>query len=68
LAKLDPGASELACGRLCRFRLEVDALAAAAARLRGVSLNGTGGAVRPGVEAIDNLTDLPSLIEDLRLI
>jgi len=45
-----------------------DALLAAAAGLRGIWLSGTVGAVPTGVEAIDNLTDLPSLIEDLRLI
>ena len=49
-------------------RLEVDALAATAAGLRGIWLNRTGDAVPPGVEAVDNLTDLPSLLEELRLI
>jgi hypothetical protein len=36
--------------------------------LRGIWLNRTGDAVPPGVEAVDNLTDLPSLLEELRLI
>jgi len=49
-------------------RLEVDALAATAAGLRGIWLNRTGNAVPPGVEAVDNLTDLPGLLEGLRLI
>jgi putative hydrolase of the HAD superfamily len=77
VAKPDPRAFELACGRLgvpphaaiyIGDRLEVDALAATAAGLRGIWLNRTGGAVPPGVEAVGNLTDLPSLLEDLRLI
>lgn len=49
-------------------QLEVDALAATAAGLRGIWLNRTGDAVPPGVEAVDNLSDLPSLLEELRLI
>jgi putative hydrolase of the HAD superfamily len=42
-------------------QLVADALAATAAGLRGIWLNRTGKAVPSGVEAIDNLTDLPSL-------
>jgi putative hydrolase of the HAD superfamily len=77
VAKPDPRAFELACVRLgvpvraavyVGDRLEVDALAATAAGLRGIWLNRTGDAVPPGVEAVDNLTDLPSLLEELRLI
>jgi hypothetical protein len=49
-------------------QLEVDARAATAAGLRGIWLNRTGDAVPPGVEAIDNLTDLPSRLAGLRLI
>jgi len=77
VAKPDPRAFELACVHLgvparaavyVGDRLEVDALAATAAGLRGIWLNRNGGAVPPGVEAVDSLTDLPSLLEDLRLI
>jgi putative hydrolase of the HAD superfamily len=77
VAKPDPRAFELACGRLGVLthaavyigdQLEVDALAAKAAGLRGIWLNRTGDTVPLGVEAMDNLTDLPSLLEDLRLI
>ena len=77
VAKPDPRAFELACVQLgvpphavvyIGDRLEVDALAATAAGLRGIWLNRTDDAVPPGVEAIDNLTDLPSLLEELRLI
>jgi putative hydrolase of the HAD superfamily len=49
-------------------RLEVDALAATAAGLRGIWLNRAGGAVPPRAEAVDNLTDLPSLLQELPLI
>jgi putative hydrolase of the HAD superfamily len=49
-------------------RLEVDARAATAAGLRGIWLNRMGDAVPTGVEAVDNLTDLPGLLEELRLI
>jgi putative hydrolase of the HAD superfamily len=77
VAKPDPRVFELACVRLgvparaavyVGDRLEVDARAATAAGLRGIWLNRTGGAVPSGVEAIGSLTDLPSLLEDLRLI
>ena len=77
VAKPDPRAFELACVRLgvpphaavyIGDQLEVDALAATAAGLRGIWLNRNGGAVPSGVEAIDSLTDLPSLLEELRLI
>jgi putative hydrolase of the HAD superfamily len=77
VAKPDPRTFELACVRLgvparaavyVGDRLQVDALAATAAGLRGIWLNRTGGAVPSGVEAIGSLTDLPSLLEDLRLI
>ena len=76
-AKPDPRTSELACLRLgvparaavyVGDQREVDALAATAAGLRGIWLNRNGGAVPPGVEAVGNLTDLPSLLEELRLI
>ena len=77
VAKPDPRAFELACVHLgvpphaavyIGDQLEVDALAATAAGLRGIWLNRNGGAVPSGVEAIDSLTDLPSLLEDRRLI
>ena len=77
VAKPDPRIFELACLRLgvpahaavyVGDQLEVDALAATAAGLRGIWLNRNGCAVPPGVEAIDSLTDLPNLLEDLRLI
>ena len=77
VAKPDPRAFEQACVRLgvpahaavyVGDQLEVDALAATAAGLRGIWLNRNGGAVPPGVEAVGNLTDLPSLLEELRLI
>ena len=77
VAKPDPRTFELACLRLgvpahaavyVGDQLEVDALAATAAGLRGIWLNRNGCAVPPGVEAIDSLTDLPNLLEDLRLI
>ena len=67
VAKPDSRAFELACVRLgvparaavyIGDQLEIDALAATAAGLRGIWLNRNGGAVPPGVEAIDNLTDL----------
>ena len=76
-AKPDPRTFELAYLRLgvparaavyVGDQLEVDALAATAVGLRGIWLNRNGGAVPSGVEAIDSLTDLPSLLEDLRLI
>jgi putative hydrolase of the HAD superfamily len=77
VAKPDPRAFELACVRLgvpvraavyIGDRLEDDALAATAAGLRGIWLNRAGDAVPPGVEAVDTLTDLPSMLEELRLI
>jgi putative hydrolase of the HAD superfamily len=77
VAKPDPRAFELACVHLgvparaavyIGDRLEVDALAATAAGLRGIWLNRTGGTVPPGVEAVDNLSDLPTLLEEPRLI
>jgi putative hydrolase of the HAD superfamily len=77
VAKPDPSAFELACVHLgvpphaavyIGDQLEVDALAATAAGLRGIWLNRNGGAVPSGVEAIDSLTDLPSLLEELRVI
>ena len=77
VAKPDPRAFELACvhfgvpSRAAVYigdQFEVDALAATAAGLRGIWLNRTGDTVPPGVEAVDNLTDLPSLSEELRLI
>ena len=77
VAKPDPRAFELACvhigvpARAAVYigdRLEDDALAATAAGLHGIWLNRAGDAVPPGVEAVDNLTDLPSLLEELRLI
>jgi len=40
-----------------------DALAATAAGLHGIWLNRTGDTAPSGVEAIDNLTDLPSLLK-----
>jgi putative hydrolase of the HAD superfamily len=70
VAKPDPRAFELACVRLgvparaavyVGDQREVDVLAATAAGLRGIWLNPAGDAVPSGVEAIDNLTDLPSL-------
>jgi putative hydrolase of the HAD superfamily len=77
VAKPDPRAFEQACVRLgvpahaavyVGDQLEVDALAATAAGLRGIWLNRNGGTVPPGIEAVDNLTDLPRLIEKQRLI
>ena len=77
VAKPDPRTFELACvhfgvpARAAVYigdRLEVDALAATTAGVRGIWLNRTGDAVPPGVEAVDNLTDLPSLLKKLRLI
>lgn len=71
VAKPDPRIFELACRRLgvppreavyVGDRLEVDALAATAAGLRGIWLNRKGGAAPPGVEAIDDLAELPSLV------
>jgi len=73
VSKPDPRAFELACVRLgvparaavyIGDQLEVDALAATAAGLRGIWLNRNGGAVPPGVEAVGSLTDLPSLLVD----
>jgi putative hydrolase of the HAD superfamily len=49
-------------------QLEVDALAATAAGLRGIWLNRTGDPCPRGVETVNNLTDLPSLLEEPRLI
>jgi FMN phosphatase YigB (HAD superfamily) len=49
-------------------QLEVDALVATAAGLRGIWLNRKSKTVLPGVEAVVNLTDLPSLLKDLRRI
>lgn len=71
VAKPDPRVFELACGRLgvpphaavyVGDRLEVDALAATAAGLRGVWLNRMGSEAPPGVEAIRDLAALPSLL------
>lgn len=71
VAKPDPRVFVLACSRLgvpphaavyVGDRLEVDAVAAAAAGLRGIWLNRKGGAVPPGVEAIDDLAELPGLL------
>ncbi len=73
VAKPDPRAFGLACARLgvparaavyIGDQLKVDALAATAAGLRGIWLNRTGDGVPPGVEAVNNLTDLPSLLEN----
>jgi len=44
-------------------QFEVDALAATAAGLLGIWLNRAGDRVPLRVEAVDNLTDLPSLSE-----
>lgn len=75
VAKPDPRIFELACGRLGAHRqsvvyvgdqLEVDALAATAAGLRGIWLNRKGDTVPPGVEAISNLADLPVLLSDVQ--
>jgi len=72
-AKPDPAAFELACRRLCvppqavvyvGDRLEIDALAAAAAGLRGIWLNRRGEPVPPGVEAIGDLSELPRMLRD----
>jgi putative hydrolase of the HAD superfamily len=77
VAKPAPSAFELACGRLgvparagvyIGDQLEVDALAATAAGLRGIWLNRRDETVPSGVEALENLTDLPSMLEDLQLI
>ncbi len=77
VAKPDPRALELACVHIgvpphaavyIGDRLEVDALAATAAGSRGIWLNRTGGVVPPGVEAVDNLNDLPGLLKELTLI
>ena len=71
VAKPDPRAFELACGRLgvspraavyVGDQLDVDTRAATAAGLRGIWLNRKGSAVPPGVEAIDDLAALPSLL------
>lgn len=73
VSKPDPRAFELACADLgvparaavyIGDQLDVDALAATAAGLRGIWLNRTGDAVPPGVEAVGSLTDLPSLLRD----
>jgi FMN phosphatase YigB (HAD superfamily) len=45
-------------------QLEVDAPSATAAGLRGIWLNRAGETVLSGVEAIDNLTDVPSLFKN----
>jgi putative hydrolase of the HAD superfamily len=77
VAKPDPRAFELACVHLgvpphaaayIGDQLEVDALAATAAGLRGIWLNRTGDPCPRGVETVNNLTDLPSLLEEPRLI
>ena len=77
VAKPDPRAFELACCRLgvpvpaavyIGDQLEVDARAATAAGLRGIWLNRTGHTVPSGVEAIEDLGDLPGLLEAPRLI
>lgn len=71
VAKPDPAVFELACIRVgvspqaavyVGDRLEVDALAATAAGLRGIWLNRGGREVPSGVEAIDDLTELPRLL------
>jgi putative hydrolase of the HAD superfamily len=74
VAKPDPRVFALACARLgvpereavyVGDQLEVDALAATAAGLRGVWLNRTGGDVPAGVEAINDLAGLPPLLAGL---
>lgn len=71
VAKPDPRIFGLACSRLgvpptavvyVGDQLEVDAVAATAAGLRGIWLNRRGLAVPPGVEAIAGLARLPSLL------
>jgi putative hydrolase of the HAD superfamily len=71
VAKPDPQVFELACARLgvpphttvyVGDQLEVDALGASAAGLRGIWLNRKGRAVPPEVEAINDLADLPGLL------
>jgi putative hydrolase of the HAD superfamily len=71
VAKPDPEVFVQACRQLgvsaqevvyVGDRIEVDARAANAAGLRGIWLNRAGGEVQPGVEAIDDLWALPSLL------
>lgn len=71
VAKPDPSIFMLACHHLgvppeaavyVGDRLEVDAVAASTAGLRGVWLNRTGRQGLPGVEVIDSLAQLPRLI------
>lgn len=71
VAKPDPSIFILACQHLgvppgatvyVGDRLEVDAVAASTAGLRGVWLNRTGRQGLPGVETIDSLAQLPRLI------
>lgn len=71
VAKPDPRIFILACHHLgvppeavvyVGDRLEVDAVAASTAGLRGVWLNRTGQQGVPGVEVIDSLAQLPRLI------
>jgi putative hydrolase of the HAD superfamily len=71
VAKPDPRAFELACRRLAvpvhaavyvGDRLDVDARASTAAGLRGIWLNRKGSDVPSGVEAIDDLADLPGVL------
>lgn len=71
VAKPDPSIFTLACQHLgvspeatvyVGDRLEVDAVAASTAGLRGVWLNRTGRQGPPGVETIDSLALLPRLI------
>ena len=73
VAKPDPRAFQVACDRLgvppqaavyVGDRLEVDAVAATAAGLRGIWLNRQGGSVPPDVEAIHDLAELPRLLGD----
>lgn len=71
IAKPDPSIFTLACQRLgvppgttvyVGDRLEVDAVAASTAGVRGVWLNRTDRQRRPGVATIDSLAQLPRLI------
>jgi len=77
VAKPDPRIFELACSGLGVRRqsavyvgdqLEVDALAATAAGVRGIWLNRKGETVPSGVEAIRNLADLPGLLADAPVV
>jgi len=77
VAKPDPRIFALACSGLGVRRqsavyvgdqLEVDALAATAAGVRGIWLNRKGETVPSGVEAIRNLADLPGLLADAPVV